>query len=221
MQLNRNPRPLKQVILEASIVAFLVLFPHYVPLPFYSYAIVCLVVVVLYLRKQKKTLRDLVLRRNGLTAHTFIIGVVSALMFIAFNKWVYHPFIMHFFVVDPYTEYDFIRERLSNLIFTIIAAWLIGGLYEEIVFRGFIQSTITQWFGNSSRSFWLAGLVTSILFGLYHWQQGIFGIIPSALGGLLWTFLLRRYENNLWYPIISHAVYDTIALTMIYKGIAI
>jgi CAAX protease family protein len=38
---------------------------------------------------------------------------------------------------------------------------------------------------------------------------------------LLWTFLLWRYKGNLWYPIISHAIYDTIALTMIYSGIAI
>jgi len=33
--------------------------------------------------------------------------------------------------------------------------------------------------------------------------------------------LLWRYKGNLWYPIISHAFYDTIALTMIYFGIAI
>ena len=147
--------------------------------------------------------------------------VVSALIWTAFNKWIYHPFIIHFFVVKPYTEYAFIRNKLSNLIITLIAAWIIGGFYEEIVFRGFIQTTIREWFVKSRYSFWLAGLLTSILFGLYHWQQGIFGIVPSALGGLLWTFLLWRYKGNLWYPIISHAVYDTIALTMIYFGVVI
>jgi membrane protease YdiL (CAAX protease family) len=60
-----------------------------------------------------------------------------------------------------------------------------------------------------------------MLFGLYHWQQGVFGMIPAALGGLLWTFLLWRFKGNLWYAIISHAVYDTIALIMIYWGISI
>ena len=133
----------------------------------------------------------------------------------------YHPFITHFFVVEPYTEYDFIRNKLTNLVITIVAAWIIGGFYEEIIFRGFIQTTISEWFVKSSHSFWLAGLSTSILFGLYHWQQGIFGIISSFLGGLLWTFLLWRYKGNLWYPIISHAIFDTIALTMIYFGMVI
>jgi len=216
-----NTKSFGQNILKALIIAFLVLFPHFVPLPLYSYAVVCLAVIIFYLRRQKKTLRDLGLKRNGLTAHTLMVGILSALLWIAFNKWIYHPFITHFFVVAPYTEYDFIRNKLSNLIITLIAAWIIGGFYEEIVFRGFIQTTIREWFVKSRHSFWFAGLLTSILFGLYHWQQGIFGIVPSFLGGLLWTLLLWRYKGNLWYPIISHAIYDTIALTMIYFGIVI
>lgn len=216
-----NTISFRQEILKALIIAFLVLFPHYVPLPFYSYAIVCLAVIVLYLRRQKKTLRDLGLKRNGVTIHTLIVGIASALLWISFNKWIYHPFITHFFVVAPYTEYDFIRNKLSNLILTLIAAWIIGGFYEEIVFRGFILTTIHKWFAKSKNSFLMAGLLTSILFGLYHWQQGIFGIVSSFLGGVLWMFLLWRYKGNLWYPIISHALYDTIALIMIYFGIAI
>lgn len=101
----------------------------------------------------------------------------------------------------------------------MLAAWVVGGFYEEIVFRGFIQRTMQKWFSNYSLSFWMAGLLTSILFGLYHWQQGIFGVIPATLGGLYWTYLLKRYNGNLWYPIVSHASYDTIALIMIYFGI--
>jgi len=210
-----------QDIFTAIFIAFLILFPHFVPLPFYSYAIVCLGVIILYLRRQNKTLRHLGLKQNGLTAHTFVVGVASALLLIAFIKWVYHPIITHFFVVEPYTEYDFIRNNLSKLIMIIIAAWVVGGFYEEVVFRGFIQTKVQEWFAKSKYSFWLAGFLTSLLFGLYHWQQGIFGIIPAFLGGLLWTLLLWRYRGNLWYPIISHAVYDTIALSMIYLGIVI
>jgi membrane protease YdiL (CAAX protease family) len=208
-------------LLKGFIIAFLILFPHFASLPFYSYAVVCLGLIIFYLKRQKKTLRDLGLKHKGLTTHSFIVGFISALCWVAFNKWVYHPFITHFFAPPPYTEYDFIRNNLSNLIITLIAAWIIGGFYEEIVFRGFIHKTINEWFIKSRHSFWIAGLFTSVLFGLYHWQQGIFGIIPSFLGGLLWTFLLWRYKRNLWYPIISHAVYDMIALTMIYFGIVI
>src|SRR4030095_15504504 len=159
-----NTKSFGRNLLNAFIIAFLVLFPHFVPLPFYSYAVVCLAVIVFYLRRKKKTLRDLGLKRNGLTAHTFVVGLVSALLWIVFNKWVYHPFITHFFVVEPYTEYDFIRNKLNTLIITIIAGWIIGGFYEEIVFRGFIHTTIQDWFKKFKFSFWLSGLLTSILF---------------------------------------------------------
>ena len=148
-----------------------------------------------------------------------LVGIVSALLWVSFNKWVYHPFIIHFFDVPPYTEYDFIRKSLPTLLITIAAAWLIGGFYEELVFRGFIQSVFQQYFQQSQYSFWIAGIITSMLFGVFHWQQGVFGVIPATLGGLYWTYLLKRYNGNLWYPIISHALYDTIALTMIYLNL--
>ena len=115
-----NIASFRQDLLKALIVAFLILFPHFVPLPFYSYSIVCLAVILIYLRTHKRTLRNLGLKRNGLTIQTFIVGILSALLWIAFNKWIYHPFITHFFVVEPYTEYDFIRNKLTNLIITII-----------------------------------------------------------------------------------------------------
>lgn len=140
--------------------------------------------IIFYLRRQNKTLRDIGLKYRGLTARTFIVGVAPALLLIAFNKWIYHPFITHFFVVQPYTEYDFIRNKLSNLIITIIAAEIIGGFYEEAVFRGFMQTKIHEWFMKSKYSFWVTGFFVSFLFGLYHWQEGVFGMIPSFLGAL-------------------------------------
>jgi membrane protease YdiL (CAAX protease family) len=216
-----NKINLRRSIAEAVIIAFLVLFPHYVPLPFYSYALVCFLLIVFYLKRQNKTLADVGLTRKGLSVHTFVVGILSAILWMAFIKIVYFPFINHFFrdYISDYTEYDFIKNNIKKLLAIMLAAWVVGGFYEEIVFRGFIQRTMQKWFSNYSLSFWMAGLLTSILFGLYHWQQGIFGVIPATLGGLYWTYLLKRYNGNLWYPIVSHASYDTIALIMIYFGI--
>ena len=107
-------------VLKAFIITLLVLFPHFVPLPFFSYAVICLAIIIVYLRRQKKTLRDLGLKRKGLTVHALIVGILSALLWVAFNKWIYHPFITHFFVAEPYTEYDFIRSKLSNFLIHLL-----------------------------------------------------------------------------------------------------
>jgi len=142
----------KKIIINISAILFVVLFPHFVPLPFYSYTIICLAVVVLILRIENKTLRDLGLKQNGLSTKTFLVGIVLAIGWAACMRWIYLPVISYFITVPQYTEYNFIQNHLSNLILTILAAWLIGGFYEEIIFRGFIQKTIEGWF-KSKRSF--------------------------------------------------------------------
>jgi len=56
----------KKNSIDILAILLVVLFPHFVPLPFYSYAIVCLGVVILILRKDNKTLRDLGLKNKGI-----------------------------------------------------------------------------------------------------------------------------------------------------------
>lgn len=199
---------------DIGIIAFLILFPHFVPLPFYSYAIVCLLLIWFFLRKEAKTLRDIGLAKNGLSVKIVLIGIVSALIWVGFMQFIYIPTIKHLFVVPDYTEYNFIRGSISKLLMIITAAWLIGGLYEEIVFRGYIQFLLDKRFTKSTM-FWSV-IVTSVLFGLYHWQQGIFGVISAVLGGLFWGMLCKKFDNNLWIPILSHAIFDTITLVLIY-----
>jgi len=205
-------------ILNILAIIFVVAFPHFVPLPFYSYAIICLGVVILILRKDHKTLRDIGLKQKCISIKTIFVGTVSALVWVAFMRWIYLPVIQYFFIVPEYTEYNFIQNHLSNFIITTIAAWFIGGFYEEIIFRGFIQKTIENWF-NNKHSFLYAGLITSIVFGLYHWQQGYLGIISATFGGLFWTYIFKRFGRNLWVTIFSHAIFDTITLTLIYLGL--
>lgn len=81
----------------------------------------------------------------------------------AFIKFLYFPFINHFFknYIRAYTEYDFIKNNIRNLLIITAAAWILGGFYEEIVFRGFIQRIIQKWFSKYKPSLRVAGVFTS------------------------------------------------------------
>jgi membrane protease YdiL (CAAX protease family) len=89
------------------------------------------------------------------------------------------------------------------------AAWSIAfgviGLQEELLFRGYLQRTLTDGFG-----FWPASTVTSALFLLGHWTNpgesaiGLAGVF--AIGVLLCVFL--RETGSLWFPIGFHAAWD-------------
>lgn len=196
-------------------IAFLILFPHFVPLPFYSYSLVCLLLIWVLLRKKGMTFANLGLAKSGLTKKSVLIGIVSGLVWVVFMQFIYIPGIKHLFIVPDYTEYNFIKKSISTLVTTIIAVWSIGGFYEEIIFRGFIPYTLEKLIFKSSDMFWSI-IITSILFGLYHWQQGIFGVVAAVLGGLFWGIIYKKFDNNLWISIFSHAIFDTITLVLIY-----
>ncbi len=200
---------------DAGGIVFLVLFPHLVPLPLYSYSIVCLLMIWFLLRKKGRTFRDIGLAKRSFTRKAILIGIISAVVWVGFMQFVYIPLIKNLFVVPDYTEYNFIRGSIQRLIMYISMAWLVGGFYEEIVFRGFIQSIFEKTFFKNS-SIALSITATSLLFGLYHWQQDIYGIVAATLGGFFWGFLFKNFDNNLWIVILSHAVFDSITLVLIY-----
>lgn len=202
--------------MDVGIIAFLILFPHYIPLPFYSYAVICLLLIWFLLRKEGKTFGNLGLTKNGLTAKAILTGIVSALIWVGFMQFIYIPTIKYLFVVPHYTEYNFIRGSISTLLMIIAAAWFIAGFYEEIVFRGYIQSLLDKRLTQKKR-IWSV-VITSLLFGLYHWQQDIFGVTAGVLGGLFWGILYKKFSNNLWIPVFSHAIFDTVTLLLIYTG---
>lgn len=198
-------------------IVFLLIFPHFVPLPFYSYAAVCLLAIYLMLRWEGKTFRDIGLIKENLTVKAFFIGAITAIAWVAFMQFVYIPSIKYFFEVPDYTEYNFIKSSLARLLMTIVAALIIGGFYEEIVFRGYIQNVLEKRIFKRFSPM-LSIFVVSILFGLYHLQQDIFAVFAAVMGGLYWSILFRK-SGNLWIPIISHALFDTITLILIYKGV--
>lgn len=65
-------------------IAFLIIFPHFVPLPFYSYAVVCLLAIYLMLRREGKSFRDIGLIKEKLTFRVFLLGDITAIAWVAF-----------------------------------------------------------------------------------------------------------------------------------------
>ena len=132
------------IIQDIGFILFLVVFPHAVPLPFYSYAVICFLAIFLVIRGEGRTLKDLGLDKKNLSLRAILLGILSALAWVIFMQILYIPVIKHLFNVPDYTEYNFIRSSIARLIMTIVAAWIIGGFYEEVVFRGYIQNLLEK-----------------------------------------------------------------------------
>ncbi|MFY0629942.1 MAG: CPBP family intramembrane metalloprotease [Flavobacteriaceae bacterium] len=132
---------------------------------------------------------------------------------------VFFPILNHFITFKEVDVdlYNFLRENQWQYIFTIIMSWLIGGLYEEIVFHGFMFSSLEKIFKGRYAT-QISFTLTAVLFGIYHFQLGVDGLINALLVGTVYLALFLHFKRNLWYSILSHGIYNTIVITMIYYG---
>jgi membrane protease YdiL (CAAX protease family) len=97
----------------------------------------------------------------------------------------------------------------GTAIIAAAAAWglafLLAGLAEEFLFRGYAQFTLTTGMG-----FWPSAFLLSGLFGLVHATNGgetVLGGLSVVSFGLLLCLFLRR-TGNLWCAVGFHLGYD-------------
>jgi uncharacterized protein len=96
------------------------------------------------------------------------------------------------------------REILKWGLFHLLL-FLFVGLFEEFLFRGYTQFTLTEGIG-----FWPAAIVLSLVFGAVHLEnpgEGWIGAAGVVLVALLFCFTLKR-TGNLWYAVGLHASFD-------------
>src|SRR6516225_1939227 len=83
--------------------------------------------------------------------------------------------------------------------------FLLVGLFEEFLLRGYTQFTLTRGIG-----FWPAALALSGAFGLIHLRNNGEhwpGLLAAAFIGLFCCLTLRR-TGNLWFAVGFHAAWD-------------
>lgn|SRR5579883_983852 len=84
-------------------------------------------------------------------------------------------------------------------------AFLLVGLTEEFLFRGYLQVTLTSGMG-----FWPGAVLLSCVFGAVHLRnpgEGPVGALSVFVTGMFLVFTLRR-TGTLWFAVGFHAAYD-------------
>jgi membrane protease YdiL (CAAX protease family) len=94
--------------------------------------------------------------------------------------------------------------------------WPLASYLEESIFRGFLIPENGALIGKSGVSASIGLLISALVFGLVHWYQGRSGNISTTLIGLLLRDKFIWSGYNLWMPILTHGVIDTIGLILIY-----
>jgi membrane protease YdiL (CAAX protease family) len=124
---------------------------------------------------------------GGLLCLSLVVGVLFAGGFLTFAGWALHGI--------PILGY--------GLVWLLV--FLLVGVREEVMFRGYLQATLTRGLG-----FWPAAILVSVLFGVGHIPnpgETVVGVIGVMIRALLYCFLLRL-TGSLWLGIGFHAAWD-------------
>ncbi len=107
-----------------------------------------------------------------------------------------------------------IQESRVKLIAGIVVAWVLGGILEELVFRGIVlksvESLLTAWLTEPLASA-VAVSVAALGAGLIHFYQGPRAMVIITQLSILFGVLFVISGYNLWTVMLCHGLYDTIA----------
>ncbi len=87
---------------------------------------------------------------------------------------------------------------------------LAAGVWEEILYRGFLIWYVQHWLGSVP-----ALLVAALAFGLAHSYQGASNILQTAFIGF-WLGAIFLLTGSLWPAMVAHFVFDIISGRMIH-----
>lgn len=102
-----------------------------------------------------------------------------------------------------------LQGNLGLLAVYLSASWVLAAFCEEVAFRGYLLTRLTELLGPGRLQRVVAVLGSSVLFGLIHTEQGVVGVVAAALAGV--AFSVLRYRcRTLWAPVLAHGFDDTL-----------
>jgi membrane protease YdiL (CAAX protease family) len=113
--------------------------------------------------------------------------------------------------------FDELEGNLGLLQLILGAAWTLAALGEETAFRGYLLTRVTDVCGGPGRTATtVAVVVSSLLFGLIHTEQGVAGVVITALDGAFFALLRLRLEGGVWASVLGHGFSNTLGLTVFF-----
>lgn len=106
---------------------------------------------------------------------------------------------------------DFLTSytSFSQLLIALFVVTLLPALGEEILFRGVIQTKLSEELRNIHVAIWVAAAIFSAI----HFQ--FYGFLPRMMLGALFGYLYY-WSGNLWVAVLAHFVNNGFVLVMMY-----
>ena len=116
-------------------------------------------------------------------------------------------------------SYHFLAHNSAALPGFLLLVVVSAGWGEETFWRGYLFERVRRIFGWGAATRITVVLLTSVLFGMAHYQgQGRDGVMQAIITGLTFGAIFA-YTGRLAFVMIAHAAFDVVAVLIIYFDI--
>ncbi len=197
--------------IEFIVSAGIILYDFFIP----TLIILAITILSLLLRKEKFSSLGFKKNNNPLRMATTIL--LLTIIWTLFHLSITMPLLnMLTGTQQDLSMFQNLKGNLGDLLFFLTATWTLAALGEEIVYRGFLQSRIGNIFGKNRTSTILAIIISSLLFGLAHLEQGIIGVVITIMDAIFFSYVKLKFDSNLWAAVLAHGLSNSIGLIGFY-----
>ena len=112
--------------------------------------------------------------------------------------------------------YNYLSGNLPMLILALLGVYVVSSFGEEVIYRGFLITRIAELADGGKTALRVAIIVSSVIFGLIHYEWGAMGMLQTGLMGLALAISYLMVRRNLWVLVLAHAYLDTVLLVQLY-----
>jgi membrane protease YdiL (CAAX protease family) len=112
--------------------------------------------------------------------------------------------------------YGYLKDNIGMLLLTLAGVYIVSSFGEEVIYRAFLINRISELGQGTKKSTIIAVILSSIIFGLVHYDWGPMGIVQTGFMGLALGICYIKLKKRLWILILAHAYMDTILMIQIY-----
>ncbi len=109
------------------------------------------------------------------------------------------------------SEFADLEGDLPMLLGFVALSWTLAALVEELAFRGYLLTRITDVVGTSPAVRAAAVVAVALLFASIHGEQGATGMVLVFVDAVFYGVLRYRYRS-LWASIVAHGVSNTVGM---------
>ena len=114
------------------------------------------------------------------------------------------------------SAYAYLKDNIGMFLLTLGGVYIVSSFGEEVIYRAFLINRFLELGIDSKKGRVVSVLLSSIVFGLVHYQWGAMGIVQTGFMGLALGICYLKFKKRLWILILAHVYMDTILMLQVY-----